>query len=69
MKTNYHEIRACSTLAKQVGAEAAVFRPIYPIGTAAQHSELYISLSEYLEALNDLAAMEKEYNIGSSRKY
>ncbi len=63
MKTNYHESRACAKLAKQVGAGAAVFRPLYPIGTANQHSELMLSFSEYLEALNDLAAMEKEVNI------
>lgn len=62
MKTNYHESRACARLAKQVGAEAAVFRPIYPIGTASQHSELMLSFSEYLEALDDLAALEKVIN-------
>lgn len=60
MKTNYHESRACAKLAKHVGAEAAVFRPLYPVGTASQHSELMLSFSEYLEALDDLAALEKE---------
>ncbi len=62
MKTNYHESRACAELAKQVGAEAAVFRPLYPIGTANQHPELMLTFSEYLDALNDLATMEQELN-------
>jgi radical SAM protein with 4Fe4S-binding SPASM domain len=62
MKSNFHEARACARLAERVGAQAAVFRPLYPVGTANQHSELMLSFSDYLEALNDLAAMEKELN-------
>ncbi len=62
MKSNFHESRACARLADYVGAQAAVFRPLYPVGTASQHPELMLSFSEYLEALNDLAAMEKELN-------
>jgi radical SAM protein with 4Fe4S-binding SPASM domain len=67
MKMNYHESRACAKLAKQVGAEAAVFRPLYPIGTASLHTELMLSFSEYLAALDELAAMEKELNTSNAQ--
>jgi MoaA/NifB/PqqE/SkfB family radical SAM enzyme len=37
LRTNAAEVRACAELAERVGAAAAVFRPLYPVGTAVQH--------------------------------
>ncbi len=61
MKINYHESKACAKLAKELGAQAAIFRPLYPIGTASKNLELMPSFSEYLESLYNLEEMEKIY--------
>lgn len=41
------EARACARLAKEVGAEAAVFRPLYPVGAARSRPGLATSFQDY----------------------
>ncbi|MFX0095183.1 MAG: radical SAM protein [Candidatus Hodarchaeota archaeon] len=64
IRSNLHELKACVELAYRVGAEAAVFRPLYPVGTAQQHPELMPTFSEYMRALNELSNL-KDINNGS----
>jgi MoaA/NifB/PqqE/SkfB family radical SAM enzyme len=54
MRTNLHEIGRCAELALEVGAESAVFRPLYPVGTARHHLELMPTFAEYNSALKAL---------------
>ncbi|MFW9997165.1 MAG: radical SAM protein [Candidatus Odinarchaeota archaeon] len=54
-KRNYLRVQECVNLARATGASAAVFRPLYPIGTALDHPELLLGFQDYLEALNMLA--------------
>jgi radical SAM protein with 4Fe4S-binding SPASM domain len=54
MRTNLHEIGRCAELALAVGAESAVFRPLYPVGTARQHLELMPTFAEYSAAVKAL---------------
>jgi radical SAM protein with 4Fe4S-binding SPASM domain len=57
MRTNAAEVRACAELAERVGAAAAVFRPLYPVGTAARHlDELMPTFDQYHDALLSLSA-------------
>jgi len=58
MKSNLHEIEDCARLAQEVGAHNAVFRPLYPTGTALQNLHLMPSFAEYSEALSRLARMQ-----------
>jgi radical SAM protein with 4Fe4S-binding SPASM domain len=58
MRTNLEEIEACAELARAVGADTAVFRPLYPVGTARQHQELMPTFAEYSTALDQLAMMD-----------
>jgi radical SAM protein with 4Fe4S-binding SPASM domain len=58
MSTNRHEVRACAELAREVGAHTAVFRPLYPAGTARHHLELMPSFLDYSEAMDELASLE-----------
>jgi mycofactocin biosynthetic radical S-adenosylmethionine protein MftC len=55
MRSNSDEARACAELAYRVGAQAAVFRPLYPVGTALNHPELMPTLEEYIRALEGLS--------------
>lgn len=55
MSTNAGEVEACATLAREVGAHAAVFRPLYPVGIAARHPELMPTYAQYASALERLA--------------
>ncbi len=48
---------ACAQLAKDVGAEAAVFRPLYPVGSARCHPELSTSLEDYSNAVAGLQTL------------
>lgn len=48
------ELEACVTLARDLGATTAVFRPLYPVGTAASHPELQIDAATYQAALDRL---------------
>ena len=48
------EVTACAALAREWGAHAAVFRPLYPVGTASRHPELMPSYGQYSGALERL---------------
>jgi radical SAM protein with 4Fe4S-binding SPASM domain len=56
---NFHQTQECVKLARCVGAEAAVFRPLYPVGEALNHPELIPTFSQYQQALNNLDSMER----------
>ncbi len=58
MRTNAHLARQCAELAYRVGAHTAVFRPLYPVGTALHHLDLMPSFAQYDGALRDLAGMD-----------
>lgn len=58
MRTNAHLARRCAELAYRVGAHTAVFRPLYPAGTALRHLDLMPSFGQYTAALRDLAGAE-----------
>jgi mycofactocin biosynthetic radical S-adenosylmethionine protein MftC len=58
MRTNLAEIEACARLAETVGADTAVFRPLYPVGTAQHHLELMPTFAEYSTALGQLSLMD-----------
>lgn len=60
MRSNLHEVRACAALAAEVGAHAAVFRPLYPVGVAREHLELMPTFAEYAAAVDELAALGVE---------
>ena len=60
MSTNVDEVRACAELADEVGADTAVFRPLYPVGVAMRHPELMPSFADYNTALDSLAGMADE---------
>lgn len=60
MRSNLGEIRECAELAARVGAHAAVFRPLYPVGVARHHLELMPTFTEYNESLNILAGMQEQ---------
>jgi radical SAM protein with 4Fe4S-binding SPASM domain len=62
MRSNLYEVEECAKLAYRVGAHTAVFRPLYPVGTASKHLELMPTYAEYNEALNLLAAQQYENN-------
>jgi MoaA/NifB/PqqE/SkfB family radical SAM enzyme len=55
---NAHTAAQCAELAHAVGAHTAVFRPLYPAGTALAHPELMPSFAQYSAALTDLAGMD-----------
>ena len=52
---NVNQVEACAGLARRVGAEAAVFRPLYPVGRAGEHPEWMPSYPQYAAALQRLA--------------
>lgn len=54
LRTNLSEVTACAELALKVGAEAAVFRPLYPVGVARHHPGLMPSYAEYCHVLETL---------------
>ncbi|TMR11261.1 radical SAM protein [Nonomuraea turkmeniaca] len=55
MSTNAGEVEECAALAERVGASTAVFRPLYPAGTALGHLDLMPTYDQYTEALDRLA--------------
>jgi radical SAM protein with 4Fe4S-binding SPASM domain len=58
MSGNAHLARRCAELAHDVGAHTAVFRPLYPVGTALHHLDLMPTFDQYAGALRDLADMD-----------
>ncbi|HZV02482.1 MAG TPA: radical SAM protein [Planctomycetota bacterium] len=57
MSHNAAEVGECAKLAARVGAHSAVFRPLYPVGTASHHRELMPSFDQYSSAVHDLAEL------------
>ncbi len=55
LRTNLHEISKCAELAQVAGAESAVFRPLYPVGSARKRLDLMPSFAEYNAALKSLS--------------
>ncbi|QPC83697.1 radical SAM protein [Phototrophicus methaneseepsis] len=61
MSTNADEVVPCAELAHSVGASTAVFRPLYPVGTAQGFlNDLMPTFEQYNRALNLLAELEVE---------
>jgi radical SAM protein with 4Fe4S-binding SPASM domain len=58
LSRNAHLVKQCAELAYEVGAHTAVFRPLYPVGTALHHLELMPTFAQYTGALRDLAGMD-----------
>jgi radical SAM protein with 4Fe4S-binding SPASM domain len=58
LRTNAHLVRRCAELAYEAGAHTAVFRPLYPVGTAQRHLDLMPSFTQYTDALLELADMD-----------
>jgi len=56
MSTNVHEVAACAELAYRVGADTAVFRPLYPVGIAREHLDLMPTFPQYSDALTILSS-------------
>lgn len=57
-RRNLGEVEECVSLAKSVGAHTAVFRPLYPVGTAVHHAELMPTFDGYVEALRHLEELD-----------
>jgi len=57
---NAGEARDCARLARDVGAEAAVFRPLYPVGAALEHPELATDFETYSRAVRGLGDLATE---------
>jgi radical SAM protein with 4Fe4S-binding SPASM domain len=60
LSSNAHRARECAELACRVGAHTAVFRPLYPAGTALHHLDLMPSFGQYSGALHALAEWDGE---------
>jgi radical SAM protein with 4Fe4S-binding SPASM domain len=58
MSSNAARVRECAELAQAVGAHTAVFRPLYPAGTALRHLELIPTFDQYTRALGELEGLE-----------
>lgn len=54
-KPSAKEAEACAKLARELGAHTAVFRPLYPVGVAANHPELMPTYDDYVGAVTALA--------------
>lgn len=55
---NAAEVQRCARVAAEVGADNAVFRPLYPVGTATGHPDLMPEYSQYVAALAELNEIE-----------
>ncbi len=62
-RNNLSEVEACVELARRVGAHTAVFRPLYPVGTAAKHADLMPSFQGYVDALARLERVEADSDL------
>jgi radical SAM protein with 4Fe4S-binding SPASM domain len=52
---NADEVEQCAHLARSVGASAAVFRPLYPVGKAGDHPALMPTFDQYTDAIRRLS--------------
>ncbi len=66
---NAHEVDQCLQLAEEVGASCAVFRPLYPVGTAKKHPELMPTYTQYSEAVRALAFSPQTRQLSAARSY
>ncbi len=61
------EVDACVALARDVGAEAAIFRPLYPVGAARTRPEMWLSREQWdlavarVEAAGGTVAADDEH--------
>lgn len=62
-RDNVAEVEACVALARRVGAHTAVFRPLYPVGTATRHPELMPTFEGYVDALTRLERVEADSDL------
>lgn len=60
MKHNALQAEKLTSLAQQLGANAAVLRPLYPVGTAVEHPELLPTFAQYQHALATMAPSGSE---------
>ncbi len=65
-KDNVDEVEDCVALAEEVGAQTAVFRPIYPTGAALKRPELMPEFSAYQRALAKIEALADRRSSGPS---
>jgi len=56
-KQSAEEVEACVELAREVGAHTAVFRPVYPTGTALRNLALMPTFQQYTDALVRIEGM------------
>ena len=63
MKHNINEMQAFCELAYSLGADAVVFRPLYPVGNALQQQCLMPDFSDYLNALENLNQTYDSYEV------
>ncbi|MGI9473558.1 MAG: radical SAM/SPASM domain-containing protein, partial [Rubripirellula sp.] len=57
-RQNAAEAEACASLAKRLGARAAVFRPLFPVGVAQRHPSMMPSFDEYVDTLKTIAGCD-----------
>lgn len=60
MKHNAHETKAFAEFAARAGAHTAVFRPLYPVGTAETNENLWPSFDDYERALDSIWTLDDD---------
>jgi MoaA/NifB/PqqE/SkfB family radical SAM enzyme len=65
LASNSHLVRECVDLASRVGAQAVVFRPLYPVGMALHHLDLMPGFEQYTAALRELQALDEPGETGA----
>ncbi len=63
MKHNASQAGMLADLAHEVGANSAVLRPLYPVGVAADHEELFPTFAQYQEALAMMGSSSNSDNL------
>jgi radical SAM protein with 4Fe4S-binding SPASM domain len=66
---NAHEVEECVQLAQEVGAAGAVFRPLYPVGSAQKHPELMPSYRQYARAVETLGYSPRSRQVSAAHIY
>jgi MoaA/NifB/PqqE/SkfB family radical SAM enzyme len=62
-RASAREIEACARLAAEVGASAAVFRPLYPVGRACSSPELMPDYQDYIDGIARLGSLDGELEV------
>ena len=57
-RRNFDRVEECVRLSENVGASTAVFRPLYPVGSALDNMELMPTFEMYREALRILSELD-----------